>query len=110
MGALSGVKVLDIATLYPAPLLAAMLGDFGADVVKVEPPSGDPLRAVGTVPWAVAGRNKRSVVVDFDTDDGLDLLQQLIAVADVRLSRVARNPSASAIASRCASHGMSGAR
>jgi len=83
MGALSGVKVLDIATLYPAPLLAAMLGDFGADVVKVEPPSGDPLRAVGTVPWAVAGRNKRSVVVDFDTDDGLDLLQQLIAVADV---------------------------
>jgi succinyl-CoA---D-citramalate CoA-transferase len=83
MGALSGVKVLDVATLFPAPLLAAMLGDFGADVVKVEPRDGDPLRAIGAVPWAVAGRNKRSVRVDFDTTEGLDLLRQLIGVADV---------------------------
>ena len=83
MGALSGVKVLDVATLYPAPLLAAMLGDFGADVVKLEPHSGDPLRAIGAIPWAVAGRNKRSVLVDFDTADGLQLVHQLASVADV---------------------------
>lgn len=83
MGALSGVKVLDVATLFPAPLLAAMLGDFGADVVKVEPRDGDPLRAIGAVPWAVAGRNKRSARVDFDTTDGLELLQRLTGVADV---------------------------
>lgn len=83
MGALSGVKVLDVATLFPAPLLAAVLGDFGADVVKVEPRDGDPLRAIGAVPWAVAGRNKRSVRLDFGTTDGLELLHQLIGVADV---------------------------
>ena len=82
-GALRGVRVLDVATLYPAPVLAAMLGDLGADVVKVEGPAGDPLRAMGAAPWAVAGRNKRSVVVDFDTDDGLSLLHRLIAVTDV---------------------------
>jgi crotonobetainyl-CoA:carnitine CoA-transferase CaiB-like acyl-CoA transferase len=83
MGALSGVKVLDVATLFPAPVLAATLGDFGADVVKVEPPEGDPLRALGPVPWAVAGRNKRSISIDFDSSDGLDMLHRLIAVADV---------------------------
>jgi formyl-CoA transferase len=83
MGALSGVKVLDVATLFPAPVLAAMLGDFGADVVKVEPRDGDPLRAIGPVPWAVAGRNKRSVRLDFDTTDGLVLLGRLIQVTDV---------------------------
>ena len=83
MGALSGVKVLDVATLFPAPVLAATLGDFGADVVKVEPPDGDPLRSIGSIPWAVAGRNKRSIRVDFDSTDGLDVLHRLIAVADV---------------------------
>ncbi|MEY2447388.1 MAG: hypothetical protein QOH79_864 [Acidimicrobiaceae bacterium] len=83
MGALAGVKVLDVATLFPGPVLAAMLGDFGADVVKVEPRGGDPLRAFGAVPWALAGRNKRSVRVDFDTADGLETLHALAAVADV---------------------------
>jgi formyl-CoA transferase len=81
--ALAGVRVLDVATLFPAPMLAAMLGDFGADVVKVEPRGGDPLRAIGAVPWAIAGRNKRSVLVDFDTTEGLELLHGLIDVADV---------------------------
>ena len=85
-GELRGVRVLDAATLYPAPLLAAMLGDLGADVVKLEPPDGDPLRAFGPTPWAVAGRNKRSVVVDVDDaheDNGLRLLSRLTGAADV---------------------------
>ncbi|MDQ1432610.1 MAG: hypothetical protein QOF40_3212 [Actinomycetota bacterium] len=88
-GALAGVRVLDLATLFPGPLLAAMLGDLGADVVKVEPPGGDPLRTVGEMHgdrsyvWALAGRNQRSVVIDFDTADGLDLLQRFTTVADV---------------------------
>ncbi|MEY2420320.1 MAG: hypothetical protein QOI95_387 [Acidimicrobiaceae bacterium] len=81
--ALAGVRVVDVASLFPAPVLAAMLGDFGADVVKVEPRDGDPLRAIGAGPWAVAGRNKRSVRLDFDTTDGLELLHRLIEVADV---------------------------
>lgn len=82
-GELTGVRVLDVSTLYPAPLLAAMLGDFGADVVKVESPDGDPLRAMGAGPWSVAGRNKRSVVVDVDSDDGLSRLHRLIDASDV---------------------------
>ncbi|HEY1740690.1 MAG TPA: CoA transferase [Acidimicrobiia bacterium] len=88
-GALAGIKVLDLSTLYPAPLLAAMLGDLGADVVKVEPPSGDPIRRVGALaggePRAhrYANRNKRSIAVDPATDDGRALLAALTSVADV---------------------------
>ena len=87
--ALAGVRVLDLATLFPAPMVAAMLGDLGADVVKVEPPGGDPLRVTGamrgdrTFVWALADRNKRALSVDFDTADGIALVQRLTAVADV---------------------------
>lgn len=80
---LGGLRVLDVATLYPAPLLAAMLGDLGADVVKVEPPGGDPLRSMGPGPWSIVGRNKRSVVVDVETEPGLARLHELIGVADI---------------------------
>jgi crotonobetainyl-CoA:carnitine CoA-transferase CaiB-like acyl-CoA transferase len=88
-GSLAGVRVLDIATLFPAPLLAAMLGDLGADVVKVEAPEGDPLRRTGvarhgkSTAWALVGRNKRSVIVDTNDPDGLRLLHRLGAVADI---------------------------
>ena len=83
------MRVLDLATLFPAPMVAAMLGDLGADVVKVEPPGGDPLRVTGamrgdrTFVWALADRNKRALSVDFDTADGIALVQRLTAVADV---------------------------
>src|SRR5207248_2741273 len=76
-------------TLFPAPMTAAMLGDLGADVVKVEAPPGDALRVTGamqgsrTFVWALANRNKRAVSVDFDTDDGLDVVRRLTTVADV---------------------------
>jgi crotonobetainyl-CoA:carnitine CoA-transferase CaiB-like acyl-CoA transferase len=88
-GALAGVKVLDLAALYPAPLLAAMLGDLGADVVKVEPPGGDPIRRVGVVDdegsraHRYANRNKRSIVLDPSAADDLATLVALTAVADV---------------------------
>jgi formyl-CoA transferase len=87
--ALTGVRVLDLATLFPAPMVAAMLGDLGADVVKVEPNGGDPLRVTGamrgdrTFVWALADRNKRAVCVDFDTGDGIELVGRLTAAADV---------------------------
>lgn len=87
--ALAGVRVLDLATLFPAPMTAAMLGDLGADVVKVEPLTGDPLRVTGamrgnrTFVWSLVNRNKRAVAVDFESDDGLALVHRLTAVADV---------------------------
>ena len=83
------MRVLDLATLFPAPMVAAMLGDLGADVVKVEPTGGDPLRVTGamrgdrTFVWALADRNKRALCVDFDTGDGIEVVQRLTAVADV---------------------------
>ncbi len=88
-GALEGLRVLDISTLFAAPQIAAALGDLGADVVKVEPPQGDPLRAMGvqrdgrSLMWALVGRNKRSIALDLDTDGGRDLLHRLVDRADV---------------------------
>jgi crotonobetainyl-CoA:carnitine CoA-transferase CaiB-like acyl-CoA transferase len=87
--ALEGVRVLDLATLLPGPMLAAMLGDLGADVVKVEPPTGDPLRVTGAMHgghsllWSLANRNKRSLIADLDDPDGLALVHRLTEVADV---------------------------
>ncbi len=81
--------MLDIATLFAAPQVAALLGDLGAEVVKVEPPGGDPLRAMGASPrghslvWAVAGRNKRSLVLDLAREEERALLRELAARADV---------------------------
>ena len=81
--------MLDIGTLFPAPLCAAMLGDFGADVIKVEPPGGDSLRSMGakvdghSLGWAVVGRNKRSITLDLSHPRGQALLHRLVERADV---------------------------
>lgn len=53
---LEGVRVLDISSFYAAPFAATLLGDFGAEVIKVEPPEGDGMR--GTFMWTLVGRNK----------------------------------------------------
>ena len=87
--ALSNVRVLDIASFMAAPMAAMWLGDFGADVVKVEHPHGDMMRGWGSkkdgVPlfWKVVGRNKRSIAIDLHLEGGQELLRQLAAVADV---------------------------
>ncbi len=85
-GPLAGLRVLELASLFAAPLMGAMLGDFGADVVKVEPPEGDQLRPRDgnlSGPWTLVSRNKRMITLDAETDDGRDLLHRLTAVADV---------------------------
>jgi crotonobetainyl-CoA:carnitine CoA-transferase CaiB-like acyl-CoA transferase len=95
--ALEGLRVLDISTLFAAPQIAAVLGDLGADVVKVEPPSGDPLRAMGaqrdgrSLMWALAARNKRSVTLDLDNEAGRDLLYRLVERADVLVENFPRS-------------------
>lgn len=87
--ALGGVRVLDLAMFFPAPYCAAMLGDFGADVVKVEPMAGDGMRATGAMKdgesyaFAWVSRNKRSLRLDFANPEGLSLLHRLTAAADV---------------------------
>jgi crotonobetainyl-CoA:carnitine CoA-transferase CaiB-like acyl-CoA transferase len=88
--ALQGVRVLELGQLIAGPFAAKTLGDFGADVIKVEPPgSGDPLRTWrllrnGTsVWWEVQSRNKRSVCLDLRTPEGQDVVRRLATEADV---------------------------
>ena len=89
---LSDLRVIDLSTVLAGPGCARHLADFGADVVKIERPgSGDTVRAMGwrdpaddvTLFWKLAGRGKRSVVLDLKTDEGLARLRQLVATADV---------------------------
>ena len=79
--ALAGVRVVDLSTGIAGPMAAMLLADFGADVVKVEPPSGDPDRSrPGFAMW---NRNKRGVVADLSTADGRRAVQGLLRGADV---------------------------
>ncbi len=89
-GPLAGLKVIELGQLIAGPFAGKTLADFGADVVKIEPPGeGDPLRKwrllhEGTsVWWQVQSRNKRSVVLDLRTDEGRADVRRLIAEADV---------------------------
>jgi formyl-CoA transferase len=87
---LAGIKVLELGQLIAGPFCGKTLGDFGADVVKIEPPGqGDPLRKWrllkdGTsVWWQVQARNKRSVTLDLRAPEGQDIARKLAAEADV---------------------------
>lgn len=89
-GPLDGLRVLDIATVFAGPFAAALLGDMGAEVLKVEMPEvGDPLRALGpfsddtSLTWAAAARNKRSLTADLRSEQGQDILLRLVAQHDV---------------------------
>ncbi|AKF07873.1 CaiB/BaiF CoA transferase family protein [Sandaracinus amylolyticus] len=86
---LDGVRVLELGQLLAGPWAATMLAYFGADVIKVEPPGGDPIRTWRVVEdgtslwWRSLARNKRSVVIDLRHDEGRALVKQLAATSDV---------------------------
>ncbi|MFF2849391.1 CaiB/BaiF CoA transferase family protein [Streptomyces sp. NPDC058001] len=87
---LSGLRVLDLATLFAGPLAATMLGDFGAEVIKVEHPRRpDPSRGHGPAKdgvglwWKLLGRNKRPITLDLSAPGGRATLLRLVADADV---------------------------
>ncbi|MFW6690576.1 CaiB/BaiF CoA transferase family protein [Streptomyces sp. MAR4 CNX-425] len=87
---LAGLRVLDLATLFAGPLAATLLGDFGAEVVKVEHPAKpDPSRGHGPAKdgvglwWKLLGRNKKNLTLDLSTPGGRDVLLRLAAGADV---------------------------
>ncbi|MFD8258783.1 CaiB/BaiF CoA transferase family protein [Streptomyces griseoluteus] len=87
---LDGLRVLDLATLFAGPLAATMLGDFGAEVIKVEHPlRPDPSRGHGPAKdgiglwWKTLGRNKRTITLDLSRPGGRDTLLRLAATADV---------------------------
>ena len=89
---LAGVRVLDIASFIAAPHAASIMGEFGAEVLKVEHPNGgDPWRRYGTqteapdqsLAWLTEARNKRSITMNLNTPGGADLFKKLVKDADV---------------------------
>ena len=81
--------MLDLGTVYAAPITAMLLGDWGADVIKVEHPRGDPARTHGAnkdghgLWWKVIARNKKAITLNFSHPDGQDILRRLVAQSDV---------------------------
>ena len=89
-GSLAGIRVLDLTTIYSGPIAAAILGDQGADVIKVESPRGDFMRHPGAAQrngvggaFAMMNRNKRGVVIDLSLPDGKAVFHRLVEGADV---------------------------
>jgi crotonobetainyl-CoA:carnitine CoA-transferase CaiB-like acyl-CoA transferase len=89
-GPLTGLRVLDLGTRIAAPFCAGLLGEMGAEVIKIEQPgSGDFMREIGpfvdgySLFWAVEGRGRKSVTIDLHEPDGQDLFRRLAATADV---------------------------
>ena len=99
-GPLEGIRVLDMATMLAGPYAATLLGDLGADVIKVEPPEGDDTRHLGPerdgerVPFISVNRNKRGMVLDLGHDEGREAFARLAATADALITNV-REPALS---------------
>ena len=86
-GALDGIRVLDLSRLFAGNLLTQILGDFGAEVIKVEPPAGDTLRAWQTAGvathWKIFARNKKSLCLELRKPEARDLLLRLVPSAAI---------------------------
>jgi len=91
---LAGLRVLDLASFIAGPVATTVMGDYGAEVIKIEPPGeGDPQRKLGqahSVPqhpvnfcWHLANRNKKAVVLDLKHQEGRAVFDRLLATADV---------------------------
>jgi crotonobetainyl-CoA:carnitine CoA-transferase CaiB-like acyl-CoA transferase len=93
--ALADIRVIDLSTGVAGPLAAMLMADFGADVIKAEPPSGDPARSrPGFAMW---NRNKRSIVIDTETDAGRNRLRDLVGAADIVVRGGGNGPFEAAI-------------
>jgi len=91
MSPLTNLRVVDLGSFIAGPYVTQLLGDFGAEIIKIEPlPGGDPMRQWGAQRedgasfwWPVIGRNKKSVVINLKTDQGRALTKRLLAKCDV---------------------------
>jgi crotonobetainyl-CoA:carnitine CoA-transferase CaiB-like acyl-CoA transferase len=96
-GPMAGVKVVELGVWVAGPAAGGILADWGADVIKIEPPTGDPARMFGRMlgiedgvspPFEMDNRGKRSIVLDLTTDDGRAAAVELLSGADVFLTNV----------------------
>ncbi|NVN85732.1 MAG: CoA transferase [Rhodopseudomonas sp.] len=95
MGPLQGIRIIDMTSVLMGPFATQTLGDYGADVIKVESPDGDITRQIGPTRnpemgpiYLNANRSKRSIVLDLKTEAGRDVLLRLVATADVLVYNV----------------------
>src|ERR1700744_6815822 len=86
-GTLDGVPILDLSRLFAGNVLTQILGDFGAEVIKVEPPEGDTLRAWKTegidTHWKVYSRNKKSLCLSLREPRAIDIIRRLVPSAKI---------------------------
>jgi crotonobetainyl-CoA:carnitine CoA-transferase CaiB-like acyl-CoA transferase len=96
-GPLDGVRIVELGVWVAGPAAGGLLADWGADVVKIEPPAGDPARGFAKMlggdvpfnpPFEMDNRSKRSIVIDFAAPGGLDLAHDLVERADVFLTNI----------------------
>src|SRR5262245_53946936 len=96
-GPLAGVRVVELGVWVAGPAAGGILADWGADVVKIEPPQGDPARMFGRMlgvedgsspPFEMDNRGKRSIVLDLTTESGRETVRELLSGADVFLTNV----------------------
>ena len=96
-GPMEGIKVVELGVWVAGPAAGGILADWGADVIKIEPPTGDPARMFGRMlgiedgsspPFEMDNRGKRSIVLDLTTDDGRATAFELLSGADVFLTNV----------------------
>lgn len=94
-GVLEGIKVVDLASMWAAPLIGVYLADQGAEVIKVEPPWGDQARRTFSTPplpnglsrsWLVAGRGKKGIAVDISNPKGKEIVYALVERSDVLIT------------------------
>ncbi|WP_210241564.1 CoA transferase [Mesorhizobium sp. B1-1-3] len=89
MGPLAGLRVIDAGVIFAGPLVATLLGDLGADVVKIEHPKGDDVRKTGKFKdgeglwWRVTARNKKAISIDMGKPEGAEVVRKLAGSADV---------------------------
>lgn len=89
VNALDDIRVIDAAVLFAGPLAATLMGDFGAEVIKIEHPKGDPARShgfqkgSGSLWWKLVGRNKQTITLNFSTPKGQELMRGIVQNADV---------------------------
>lgn len=90
MGPLQGLRIIELGTLIAAPFAARFLAEFGADVIKIEPPgAGDPLRVWRkmhgdtSIWWHLQSRNKKSIAINLKSEEGQQIVRELVADADV---------------------------
>ena len=90
---LAGIRVLDVGSFVAGPAAATMMGDFGAEVIKIEPPEGDPYRGLHRLPgspegdrdyyWVLDSRNKKGLALDLKRPEAREVLERLVRSADV---------------------------